>query len=371
MLEIDGVCKDWGGGGGEGGFAHGDVSFTVREGELFVLLGPSGAGKSLLLEMVAGFDAPDEGTIRIAGVDVTRAPPEARNVGMVYQDLMLFPNMTVAENIAYGLKARGVSGGEISLRVARFAGMLDIHNLLERRPMILSSGQKQRVALARALAIEPAVLLLDEPFSSVDAPLERILWRELKDLHRETKTTMLLVTHDRAQALALGRHIGIIRDGRIEQVGAASDVFERPLTRFVAEFTGATNILRGSARAGTMGLSEFSTDALRLQSTGEATGRCLGVIRPENITVSSQAGEANADNVVEGVVETLTRHGLVFEVTGRFGGVPLTSVVTPQTLRQLALAPGRRIVFSFEAQSVHTLSDDSSPAASDGDVSLG
>lgn len=356
MLDLGGVCKDWGGGGGGGGgFAHRDVSFTVRDGEIFVLLGPSGAGKSLLLEMVAGFYAPDKGTIRIAGVDVTRAPPEARNVGMVYQDLMLFPNMTVAQNITYGLKARGVSRGETSRRVARLAGMLDIHDLLDRRPTILSSGQKQRVALARALAIEPAVLLLDEPFSSVDAPLRKILWRELKELHRETKTTMLLVTHDRAQALALGRHIGIIRDGRIEQVGAVADVFERPLTRFVAEFTGATNILRGSARADGMGLSEFSSGALRFKSTGEATGRCLGVIRPENITVSSQAPEAGEDNVVEGVVETLTRHGLVIEVAGRFDGELLTSVVTPQTLRQLELAPGRRVCFSFKAQSVHTL----------------
>ena len=212
MLRLDRVSRQW------GEFAHRTVSFEVAEGEFFVLLGPSGAGKSLLLELIAGFARPDHGRIFVKGRDVTDIAPERRNIGLVYQDLMLFPHMNVRQNIAYGPRARGLDSAIIEKRVAALAEMLHIGEYLDRPATSLSAGQRQRAALARALATEPDVLLLDEPFSSLDPPLQMSLWKELTALHRRTGVTILHVTHDRSEAIALvcegthGIHISLDLD---------------------------------------------------------------------------------------------------------------------------------------------------------------
>ncbi|MEF8788434.1 MAG: ATP-binding cassette domain-containing protein, partial [Planctomycetota bacterium] len=241
MLSIEGLSRRM------GDFALGDIDLRIEEGEFFVLLGPTGAGKSVLLEMVAGFSAPDTGRICIDGRDAARLPPEERNVGVVYQDHMLFPHRSARANIRYGMRMRGVPDGEARRRVEELSEALHIKHLLDRRPGSLSGGEKQRVALARALAPRPRLLLLDEPFSSLDPPVRESLRGELRELHGRLSFTTLMVTHSRAEARALGERVGVMHDGTIEQTGPPEAVFGRPDSRVVARFTGGTNIYEGEA----------------------------------------------------------------------------------------------------------------------------
>ena len=241
MLELHNINKAW------GAFKLQDIELSIPRGQFFVLLGPSGAGKTLLLELIAGFHRPDSGSIRIGGKDVTTLPPEKRNIGFVYQDQMLFPHKTVRRNVLYGLEVRGARKAAAHERLSSLAAMLRLEPLMDRPVAALSGGEKQRVSLARALAISPDLLLLDEPFSSLDTPVKHDLWGELKDLQRQTGITILHVTHERAEALALGQRIGVIQSGQIRQVGPSLSVFERPNSHFVAGFTGGKNIYSGGA----------------------------------------------------------------------------------------------------------------------------
>jgi putative spermidine/putrescine transport system ATP-binding protein len=223
------------------------VSLNVRRGELFALLGPSGCGKTTLLRMVAGLEAPSAGTIRIEGMDVTRVPPHRRPVNMVFQHYALFPHLTVAENVAFGLPYKGMPRAARSARVAEALALVRLQGLEGRRPDQLSGGQRQRVALARALALEPRVLLLDEPLAALDPRLRKEVQVELKGLQRTLGITFLFVTHDQEEALALSDRIAVMSHGRVEQVGTPAEVFERPATAFVAEFLGAENFFTAEA----------------------------------------------------------------------------------------------------------------------------
>jgi len=350
LLKLAKISKTW------GAFAHREVSFEVAAGEFFVLLGPSGAGKSLLLEIIAGFARPDSGRIFLNGRDVTDLAPERRSVGLVYQDLMLFPHMSVRGNIAYGPRSRGFDRTKIDERVGGLAESLEIADCLDCFPAALSVGQKQRAALARALATEPAVLLLDEPFSSLDVPLRMSLWKELAALHRRIGLTVLHVTHDRSEAIALGERIGVMRDGRIEEVGERESVFDRPQSNFVAEFTGGTNIYEGMA-APEGNLTIFRSGALRLVSTASFSGPCRALVRPENIIIAREAGTTSARNRLRAVVETVERSGGLYEVAVRADGKPVTAVVTPQSVEELELAPGAAVYLYFKAGAVHLFRD--------------
>jgi len=355
VLELENVSKKW-----SAAFSHHGINLAVGDGEFFVLLGPSGAGKSLLLELIAGFHSPDAGRIRIRGRDVTSLPPEKRNVGLVFQDQALFPHMTVRENIAYGLKGR-VAGREAAAeRTDRAAAMLRIEALLDRPSDLLSAGQRQRVALARALAIQPDLLLLDEPFSSLDPPLRQDLWREMKALHEKTGVTILHVTHDRGEAAVLGRRVAIIRNGRIEQVGADWSVFDEPVNQFVAEFTGGRNIYAGEARVAGEDC-EFTSGSLTIVCVHNLHGLCKALIRPENIILSREPIHTSARNQFHCVVESLLSLGDVCEVTGRFGEHRMTSVVTARSVQDLLIAPGTPLYFSFKASSVHLFRDTTPP----------
>jgi len=212
------------------------VSITVAAGELLALVGPSGSGKTTLLRLIAGLEEPDAGSIIIGGRDQANVPPGARDLAMVFQSLGLYPHMTARENLAFGLKLRKVAAAELEARVEEIAALLAISDCLARRPAELSSGQRQRVALGRALVRRPTVLLLDEPFANLDAPLRRELRRELCRLHRELKLTVILVTHDQAEALALGQRVGVMNLGQIEQVAAPGDLLARPASSFIAAF---------------------------------------------------------------------------------------------------------------------------------------
>ena len=213
-----------------------DVGLAVADGELLALVGPSGCGKTTLLRLIAGLEEATSGHIAIAGEDQRGVPPERRDVAMVFQTLALYPHMTARGNLEFGLKLRRTPTAEMEARVNETAKLLGIGDCLTRRPAELSGGQRQRVALGRALVRRPKVLLLDEPFANLDAPLRRELRRELQRLHQELKLTTILVTHDQAEALALGQRVAVMNAGKLEQVGAPAELRERPASLFVAAF---------------------------------------------------------------------------------------------------------------------------------------
>ena len=219
------------------------LSLEVASGEFVSLLGPSGSGKTTTLMMIAGFIIPSSGSILLDGKNITRLPPYRRNIGMVYQNYALFPHMTVGRNVAFPLRMRGVGRDEIARRVGRALELVQLKGLSERRPTELSGGQQQRVALARALVFEPPLLLMDEPLGALDKKLRQELQSEIKRIQRETRGTVIYVTHDQEEALSLSDRVVVLNHGRIEQVGPPGELYERPRTRFVAEFLGAANFL--------------------------------------------------------------------------------------------------------------------------------
>ncbi|MBB4303216.1 putative spermidine/putrescine transport system ATP-binding protein [Rhodobium orientis] len=241
ILRLDGLSKHYG-----DVIAVEDLSLDVADGEFVSLLGPSGCGKTTTLRMVAGFIKPTAGRIGIAGKDVTALPPYKRDTGMVFQNYALFPHMTVAENVAFGLENLGVERSERMTRVHEMLRMVELDHLSDRRPAALSGGQQQRVALARALALQPALLLLDEPFSNLDAQLRVRLREDMTRIIERIGVTTLFVTHDQEEALALSDRIVVMSTGRVEQIGSPGEIYERPSSRFVADFIGQCTILDGT-----------------------------------------------------------------------------------------------------------------------------
>jgi multiple sugar transport system ATP-binding protein len=235
-LNLQALCKHFIGPDGQRIEAVRSASLEVAHRELLAIVGPSASGKTTLLRLIAGLETVDRGRVQIAGADVSAQPPSKRNLAMVFQMLALYPHLTAAQNIGLGLRLRGTARNEVDQRVRGIAGRLEITSSLDRRPSELSAGQRQRVALARALIRKPDILLLDEPFSHLDAPLRRQLCRELRTLHDEFQLTSLLVTHNIAEAEALGHRVAVMHRGRIEQVDSVEELRAKPATPFVAEF---------------------------------------------------------------------------------------------------------------------------------------
>ena len=259
------------------------LSLDVRAGEFLTLLGPSGCGKTTTLNIVAGFLDPDEGTIALRGRQVNFLPPFQRDTSMVFQSYALFPHMTIFENVAFGLRMRGVSEGDIKRRVLQSLEQVRLAGLDDRYPRQLSGGQQQRVALARAIVTEPTVLLLDEPLSNLDLKLRESMRLELKALQHRLGLTTIYVTHDQSEALVMSDRIVVMHQGRAEQVGTPLDIYERPATPFVAEFIGSMNFLRATvAGAVDGGLELVTRGGLRLRvSAPPVSGEVLVAIRPE------------------------------------------------------------------------------------------
>ena len=243
-VSIDGVVREF-----DAHRALDGVSLEIAQGEFFSLLGPSGCGKTTLLNIIAGFLAPTAGRVRLNGQDITDCPPYRRNIGMVFQNYALFPHLSVEENVAYGLNVRRVSRQDRQRRVKEVLHQVRLEGLATRRPHQLSGGQQQRVAIARALAIEPQVLLLDEPLSNLDARLRKVMQDELRALQQRVGITTVLVTHDQEEALTLSDRIGILGNGRLQQLGTPWQLYHAPENRFVAEFIGQANLLTVSANA--------------------------------------------------------------------------------------------------------------------------
>lgn len=282
-----------------------NVSFNVAEGEFVSLLGPSGCGKTTTLRMIAGFVDPSGGVLRVHGRDVTRLPPEKRDLGFVFQNYALWPHMTVLENVAFGLKLRKKSRDFIQDKVRESLKITGLSGYESRLPRELSGGQQQRVALARALALEPRVLLMDEPLSNLDRALRVIMRRELKELQAQMKMTTLYVTHDQEEALSMSNRVVIMNKGRVEQVAAPFELYESPATGFVADFVGITNFLEGTISEYQNGYVQVRLKSgqslLAAQKTPALKGtKVRALVRPERVVLSKTILEG--ENVLSGRV---------------------------------------------------------------------
>ncbi|MFS0655359.1 ABC transporter ATP-binding protein [Bacillus sp. 179-C3.3 HS] len=287
-----------------------DVSLTVNEGEFFSLLGPSGCGKSTLLNIIGGFLEPTNGMVYIGGQNVTSLPPYQRKTGMVFQSYALFPHLTVFDNVAYGLKVQKRKKAEIKQKVMESLSLVQLETYAKRMPHQLSGGQQQRVAIARALAIQPAVLLLDEPLSNLDAKLRQNMQTELRKIQRNVGITTILVTHDQEEALSLSDRIGILGEGKIQQIGTPLEVYRQPINRFVAEFIGQVNVFdatyeKESATFTVPHLTQVNGKHVQLKTATNEGKReyqnDLLMLRPERIRVSFEQ-EEDQPNHVTGVL---------------------------------------------------------------------
>ena len=327
------------------------MDLAILEGEFLSLLGPSGCGKTTTLNLIAGFVEPTAGRILIDGEDVTGLPAHRRGLGVVFQSYALFPHLSVFENVAFGLRERRVPAAEIERRVAEALALVRLDRLGRQKPAELSGGMQQRVALARALVYRPRVLLLDEPLAALDKKLREEMRDELRAIQRSVGITTVFVTHDQAEALGLSDRIAVMSRGRIEQLGTPRDVYERPATRFVADFIGASTILRGRAvGADLVALSPGLT--IKVSAVGALVlGREVELaIRPERVHLAVAPGTGTAAARIEGLVY----QGALTEVTARLGdGQQVRAFVTEPA--PLPLAPGQTVHLSLPADAFMVL----------------
>ena len=308
-IEAKRVTKEFRGAGQDTVRALDDVSVTIGENEFFTLLGPSGCGKTTLLRLIAGFDFPTEGEILLYGQDIAPLPPFKRPVNTVFQNYALFPHMTVAQNIGFGLEMLGKPKAQIEARVAEMLKLVRMEELAKRKTSQISGGQQQRVALARALAPQPKVLLLDEPLSALDYKLRKDMQIELKRLQLETGITFIFVTHDQEEALTMSDRIAVMSKGKIRQIGSPHEIYDHPSERFVANFIGETNFLEGEVKKSAKGQAtvKLGSGVVIDASTPadmDAKGKVTIVVRPEHAQLT---GEKNG--VLKGVLENIVYFG--------------------------------------------------------------
>jgi sn-glycerol 3-phosphate transport system ATP-binding protein len=325
-----------------------ELDHTVADGEFMVLVGPSGCGKTTALRMVAGLEAPTSGTIEIGGRVVNDLSPKARDIAMVFQNYALYPHMTVEQNIAFGLRRHGFPRREIAGRVQEVSAMLDLGELLQRRPAQLSGGQRQRVAMGRAIARHPQVFLLDEPLSNLDAKLRTQLRADLKRLHQEVRTTSVYVTHDQVEATTLGERIAVMNKGRLQQVGTPREVYSRPANLFVAGFIGSPpmNLLAGHVSDGEIRLDGARVGDARL--SGDCAEPVVG-LRPEALRLRR---DANGSPPVRYVVDVVEPMGHEVIVHGRLATDADTEVVVRLDARDEP-RPGDVLELTFEPDDLH------------------
>lgn len=298
-----------------------DFNLSVAQGEFIAFLGPSGCGKTTTLRMVAGFELPTSGRITLEDKDLTFLPPNKRNVGMVFQSYALFPNMTVAENIGYGLKVAGKPKKEIQTRVAEMLGLIHLEHFGARYPGQLSGGQQQRVALARALAVRPQVLLLDEPLSALDAKIRVELRNEIRRIQQQLGITTIYVTHDQEEALSLSDRIVVMSHGKMEQVGTPAEIYNFPATEFVAQFVGQINLLPVQVLNPVEGIVKLGQQTIQAGQFGRLNGKPVRLaVRPEEL----RPGFSEGANNLNGQVEAVTYLGSIMRIRVTVEGHPVS-----------------------------------------------
>jgi len=335
-----------------------NVSFDIASGETVALLGPSGCGKTTILRVIAGFETPDAGSLQIGGVEMAGRRPYERNVGLLFQHYALFPHMTVAQNVGYGLRYRGLPRSEIGPRVSEMLELVKLPGHGGRYPNQLSGGQQQRIALARALATQPSILLLDEPLSALDVKLRQELRAELKDVLATVGSTAIVVTHDHEEAMSLGHRVFVMNQGRIAQSGTPDDIYVRPTSRFVADFMGHANWFTGRRT----GPSEYATDCGRILNvvpcTQPSAEQCDLCLRPESIDLLPATIEAGPNRLFGHVADVIltgaSRQLIVTLEDGR------SILVLQQNRTQLPWTPGQGVVLGFPPEACVLVPRDSS-----------
>ena len=350
FLEVRNLCLD------VGGFELSRIELKAEKGDYLTLIGPTGSGKSLLLETIIGFYRPEKGRIILEGKDITDLPPDMRQISIVYQDHMLFPHMDVFENIAYALRKKVREKKQIEVEVKQIAGVLGIGELLHRKPATLSGGEKQRAALARSLVARPKLLLLDEPFSALDARTREKLREMLKKAISEYSTTVLHVTHDFEDVWALANRVVVIRRGEVMQAGDPESVFKRPSPDFVAEFLG-TNVLKGKVKALEGKLTVIEAEGLEIYSSDPAEpGEEVSVsIRPEEIILARETVKSSARNTLKGKVTGIFKKEHIVVVEVKMGNAEIKAVITPTSCEMLGLEPDRETYAVFKASNARII----------------
>lgn len=347
FLEMAAIRKEFG-----KAVAVQDFNLPVAKGEFVTFLGPSGCGKTTVLRMIAGFEQPTQGSIVIDGRDVTALHASKRNIGMVFQQYALFPNMTVAENIQFGLKVRGVDSASRRQRVEEMLNIIRMETFASRYPHQLSGGQQQRVALARALAIQPQVLLLDEPLSALDAKIRVSLRQEIRSIQRQLGITTIFVTHDQEEALTISDRIVVMNFGLVEQVGRPMEIYNQPQTQFVASFIGTLNVLEAQVVDHHNGHIHVEGQPVRTSEALREAGKTVSVaIRPESIALNHNNGHPNS---LRATVDDVYFLGSVVRIRTRLGSQHL-NVDTFNSPGLSLPAPGDSVTLNFSAEAAKVL----------------
>ncbi len=342
-----------------------EISLDIERGEFFSLLGPSGCGKSTTLNLIGGFEAPSSGDVRIEGRSVAETPPYERPVNTVFQSYALFPHMTVAENVEFGLRMKGIARAERQAAASEMLRMVSLEGYETRRPAQLSGGQRQRVALARALVNHPSVLLLDEPLGALDLKLRKQMQIELTRLQRQVGITFVYVTHDQEEAMAMSDRIGVMNRGRLLQVGTPSEIYDRPTHRFVMEFIGAANSFEGRLERQADGIGAIDVDGVgRLRglisgNIGERARAAL-LVRPEKVRLKFD-GRPAGNGEIEGAISHVSRLGFITHYTVRLdGGQDVLSYRLADSTEgdAGALDEGRRVVLSWKEEDARIFRSD-------------
>jgi spermidine/putrescine transport system ATP-binding protein len=352
------------------------INLEVRDGEFFSLLGPSGCGKTTTLRMIGGFEEPTSGLIELQGRDVTWLPPYRRNVNTVFQNYALFPHLTIFENVAFGLRRRGVKSGEIGSRVTEMLDLVELKGFERRKPTQISGGQAQRVALARALINRPAVLLLDEPRGALDLKLRKQMQVELKRIQQEVGITFIYVTHDQEEAMTMSDRIAVMSRGRYEQLGDPESLYERPATRFVAGFLGVSNLLPATPDGSADGYALFRladgtvVRVPRAVADGR-TGRISVGVRPEKIRLHEVTAQPPASaNWLDGVVRYASYIGVSTQYIVELRGGRRVTVYeqnVERATRAELWTPGEEVRLSWAPEHSFLVADDAEPTAAAGD----
>jgi putative spermidine/putrescine transport system ATP-binding protein len=338
------------------------ISFTLAEGEFLSLLGPSGSGKTTTLQMIAGLTHPKSGEILLAGRPIGPLPPYKRDIGMVFQNYALFPHLTVARNIAFPLEMRHIHGADIRRRVEAVLKLVDLPGFEARYPRQLSGGQQQRVALARAIVFEPKLLLMDEPLGALDKKLREQMQLEIKHLHERLGVSIIYVTHDQDEALVMSDRIGVFNQGRLEQIGTAEQLYEQPMTRFVAEFVGETNMIRGEVREGANGRCTLETAEGPLRGRARQAFRigsaALISVRPERLRLETgDAAHNDRDGIQGHVCEVIYMGRLRKYVLNTLGGQKLIVARQVAGVEAKAFTVGDTVIATFAPEDAVVLQD--------------
>ncbi|MEM3833451.1 MAG: ABC transporter ATP-binding protein [Thermoprotei archaeon] len=341
-----------------GSFMLRNISFKIPNGSWMVILGPTGSGKTTLLESIAGLRQIIGGQVFIDDTEITNLPPEKRNISMVFQNLALFPHLTVYENIEYGLLARGFPRNVREERVSEMLKLFGLEHLKNRYVTNLSGGEKQRVALARALAVRPKVILLDEPFSSLDLVTRKQFWKEIKKLLKYYEIPVLHVTHDQEEAMYLGEMLAVMKNGTIIEQGLTGQIFSKPKSKFVAEFLQYQNIFTGIAKSSKDNMSTIFIDNVKLTIPGKHDGRIMIGIKPENILISKTMPERSTSrNVLKGSIEAIEPSGPTIMITVNVNNLPIKIMITRGFFEELELKQNDIIYLIIKAASIIVLSE--------------